>query len=93
MICGFCGLAVDETRERHGTFCVPSALKVVDPAFDAWYKDMQMRYPCMEAQDIGRVLPPTREIPVCLSCCTGLLRAAGLGWEECQSLEREAEKQ
>lgn len=90
MKCGLCQALVDETRERHGTFIVPAASQVVNPEFEAWYKDMQRKYPCMERHHVFECLPSTYEIKVCLSCCVNLFQAAGLGWREFEALKKEA---
>lgn len=90
MECGLCKAAIKDQLERHGTMSVPRASQVVDPEFEGWYKEMQLRYPCMEGQNVFTCLPATYEIPVCLGCCVNLFRAAGLGWREYESLNREA---
>lgn len=90
MICGLCKAVVDETKDRHGTFSVPAASQVVDPDFAAWFKEQQLRYPCMEGHNVFECLPSTYEIPVCLGCCVSLFQAAGLGWNEFEALKKEA---
>jgi hypothetical protein len=90
MTCGLCKARIDENTERHGSFTVPAASQVVDPAFEKEYAQMQERYPCMLGHNVFSCLPSTYEIPVCLGCCIGLFRAAEIGWPEWSSLSREA---